>query len=212
MRAFTFAAAHLGEETANSMPVLSVRNLAGETCWGPTEVALDYAVDQLRQDIAQAIGKPASHIRLLKDTLVVPEGGCIEAFRSEDADLTLHILGAQNYAEECTRLLESCPTVDTEAHHNWLERRRLQGFDDDELKKAHTHTHIYIHIHTYIYIYTYIHIYIYTYIHIYIYTYIHIYIYTYIHIYIYTYIHIYIYTYIHIYIYTYIHVYIYASV
>ena len=136
------------------MPVLTVRNLAGEECWGPTEVALDYAVDQLREDIAHAIGKNAAHVRLLKDTVVL-EGGCVEAFCTEDADLTLHMLGPQNYAEECTRFLESCPKVGTEEHQKWLEQSQtsllpslglLQGFDDSELKATEQVTTLCLHL------------------------------------------------------------------
>ena len=56
------------------MPVLTVHNLAGENCWGPSEVALDHTVAQLREDIAQALQKPAVSLRLLKKAELLSEG------------------------------------------------------------------------------------------------------------------------------------------
>eukprot|EP00438_Fugacium_kawagutii_P017834 Skav201723 [mRNA] locus=scaffold311:542332:543988:- [translate_table: standard] len=122
------------------MVVLTVRNLAGDTCWGPTDVDSDYTVEKLRNDVAEAIKRPASSVRLLKHTEILSKGGF-----SEDADITLQLVGPQTYAEECQSYLGSCPAVDTAEHSAWLEEAKtqllpslevLQEAEDRELKEV----------------------------------------------------------------------------
>lgn len=64
---------------------------------------------------------------------------------SEDAEITLQLVGPQTYAEECQSYLGSCPTVDTAEHSAWLEEAKtlllpslevLQQTDDSELKEV----------------------------------------------------------------------------
>ena len=127
------------------MPVLTVHNLAGEKCWGPTEVALDHTVAQLREDLAKALDKPAFSLRLLKGADVLSEG-CIESFCADEADLTLQLVGPQHYAEECLGFLDNCPaTVETAEHEKWLEQAKtallpslgfLEGFDHVQLAET----------------------------------------------------------------------------
>ncbi|CAK9053092.1 unnamed protein product, partial [Durusdinium trenchii] len=128
------------------MPVLTVRNLAGETCWGPKDVALDSAVAQLREDIAQVIERPAFSIRLLRGTEMLPVSGRIEDFCTEDSELSLQLVGPSTYVEECNEFLKTLPpAVDTEEHQKWLQEAQtsltsrlelLQAFDDSELKAS----------------------------------------------------------------------------
>ena len=120
------------------MPQLTVRNLAGELCW-KGGVAPQYAICELRGDLARAIKRPAASLRLLKGAEV------LERIDSEDLELTLQVVGPQKYAEECWAFLDSCPEVDTPEHGEWLLKAEhsllpslhlLDAMEDNELKST----------------------------------------------------------------------------
>ena len=94
------------------MPVVTIRNLAGEICWGPLEVGEDEEVQDLLEDLVPKLGHPAFGLQLLHGTEVVTKLG------SEDVELTVQLLSAEGFVSRCSEFLATCP--EGEEHKAWL--------------------------------------------------------------------------------------------